>query len=100
MALEECNGNWNFLYEFRIGDNWYPCNVIEINDNRVRIYTRNGSVMTERYENVRKMGEEQYLKERLDTIKYTGEYAFDRGYHKNIEDDLELLRNSMELSIK
>ena len=32
MTLEECNGNWNFMYEFKIGENWYPCNVIKVNN--------------------------------------------------------------------
>lgn len=29
MTIEECDGNWNFMYEFRIDDSWYPCNIIE-----------------------------------------------------------------------
>lgn len=41
MTLEECNGNWNYMYEFRIGENWYPCNVIKANNDQVRIFTRN-----------------------------------------------------------
>lgn len=47
MTIEQANGNWNFLYEFKIGDDWYPCNILdEIPEleNRLVIFTRNGTI--------------------------------------------------------
>ena len=29
MPIEECNGNWNHMYEFKLCGNWYPCHVIK-----------------------------------------------------------------------
>lgn len=78
MTIEECDGNWNFMYEFRIDDSWYPCNIIEkkeVDVNRVWIFTRNGTITTESREDVRKMSEDRYLKQRQDTIKNVGKYA-------------------------
>ncbi len=63
MPIEECNGNWNHMYEFKLCGNWYPCHVIKENDtvirsdDRVWIFTRNGSITTEQNENVRKMSD-------------------------------------------
>ena len=99
MTLEECNGNWNFMYEFRIGKNWYPCNVIKVNNGRVCIFTRNGSVTSEQYKDVRKMDKDLYLQLRSEIIRNLGKYAYDHGYHNNIEDDLMLLRDSKELNV-
>ena len=96
MTIEKCNGNWNYMYEFRIADSWYPCHLIEENgvikeiDNKLQIFTRNGSIITERSENIRKMRKEQYLKQRSEDIKSLEEIAFVRGYHKNQNDDLAL----------
>lgn len=103
MTIEECNGNWNHMYEFRIDDNWYPCHIIEENgsirksDNRVWIFTRNGSITTERNEDVRKMSEKRYLEQRLEDMGYLGKFSSDRGYHKDVEEDLELFRGLVEL---
>lgn len=103
MIIEKCNGNWNYMYEFEIADNWYPCHLIEENgsikesDNKLQIFTRNGSIITERSENIRKMRKEQYLKQRSEDIKSLKEIAFVRGYHKNLNDDLALFYNSIKL---
>lgn len=100
MTIEECDGNWNFMYEFRIDDSWYPCNIIEkkeVDINRVWIFTRNGTITTESREDVRKMSEDRYLKQRQDTIKNVGKYAFDHGYHEDIKEDLKQFHNSEEL---
>lgn len=99
MTLEECNGNWNFMYEFRIGENWYPCNVIEVNNDRVCIFTRNGSVMSEQRKDVRKIDIDLYLQTRSEIIRDIGKYAYDYGYHNDIEDDIMLFRDSKELNV-
>lgn len=55
MKIEECDGNWNFIYEFKIDENWYPCNIIEgseVDGNRVWIFTRNGTITTENREDI------------------------------------------------
>lgn len=36
-------------------------------------------------EDARKMSEDRYLKQRQDTIKNVGKYAFDHGYHEDIK---------------
>ena len=102
MKIEECDGNWNFMYEFRIDDSWYPCNIIEkkeVDVNRVWIFTRNGTITTESREDVRKMSEDRYLKQRQDTIKNVGKYAFDHGYYEDIKEDLKQFYDSDELLI-
>lgn len=40
-----------------------------------------------------------YLQTRLKTIRDFGKYAYNHGYHNDIEDDLMLFRNSKELNI-
>lgn len=103
MSIDDCNGNWNHMHEFKLCGNWYPCHVIEENDtvrrsdNRVWIFTRNGTITTERNENVRKMSEKRYLEQRLKDMGYLGKISSDRGYHKNVEEDLELFRGLVEL---
>lgn len=97
MTLEQCNGNWNFLYEFRIEDNWYPCHVVETNDKTVMIFTRNGTITRERISNVRKMDSTRYLLNRSQYIIDCGKYAYDHGYHEREEEDLRLLQVANEL---
>lgn len=97
MTLEQCNGNWNFLYEFRIGDNWYPCHVVEMDDKTVMIFTRNGTITRERISNVRKMDSTRYLLNRSQYIIDCGKYAYDHGYHEREEEDLRLLQVANEL---
>ena len=98
MTVEDCYGNWNFMHEFRIGNNWHPCNIIEVLDNTsIKIYTRNGSIIRELHENVRQMTEKQYLKYRTQIIDIEGKYAYKHGYHKNVEDDIKLLHNSIAI---
>lgn len=102
MEIEKCNGNWNFMYEFRIKDNWHPCHVIEVYCNKdvlnVLIFARNGAITHENRENVRKMSKERYLKERTEIIDYFGKWAFYHGYHEYVEDDLKMFDESNELS--
>lgn len=67
------------MYEFRIGENWYPCNVIKANNDQVRIFTRNGSVTSEQRKDVRKMDIDLYLQTRS-IIRDVGKYAYNYGY--------------------
>lgn len=97
MVIEECNGNLNYMYEFRIGNNWYPCHIMRKNGNLVRIFTRNGTIATEHLEDVRKMNEIQYLKQRSNVIRCFGKFASSNGYHENIEEDLALLSKTLEV---
>ena len=97
MVIEECNGNLNYMYEFRINNNWYPCHIIRKSGNLVRVFTRNGTIMTEHLEDVRKMTEIQYLKQRSDIIRYFGKFASSNGYHENIEEDLALFSKTLEV---
>ena len=69
----------------------------EVDVNRVWIFTRNGTITTESREDVRKMSEDRYLKQRQDTIKNVGKYAFDHGYHEDIKEGLKQFHNSEEL---
>ena len=69
----------------------------EVDVNRVWIFTRNGTITTESREDVRKMSEDRYLKQRQDTIKNVGKYAFDHGYHEDIKEDLKQFHNLEEL---
>lgn len=69
----------------------------EVDVNRVWIFTRNGTITTESREDVRKMSEDRYLKQRQDTIKNVRKYAFDHGYHEDIKEDLKQFHNLEEL---
>ena len=69
----------------------------EVDVNRVWIFTRNGTITTESLEDVRKMSEDRYLKQRQDTIKNVGKYAFDHGYHEDIKEDLKQFHSAEEL---
>ena len=40
-----------------------------------------------------------YLQTRLRVIRDIGKYAYNHGYHNNIEDDLMLFRDSKELNV-
>ena len=63
------------------------------------IFTRNGSVTSEQRKDVRKMDIDLYLQTRLKIIRDIGKYAYDHGYHNDIEDDLILFRDSKELNV-
>lgn len=93
MTIEQANGNWNFLYEFQIGNNWYPCNVLDetplLKDHLV-IFTRNGAVIQQSINELRKRSKTDYLKDREDTIEWCKEFAYLHGFHENIDDDLKL----------
>lgn len=100
MTIEQANGNWNFLYEFRIGNNWYPCNILNepsLMKDHLVIFTRTGAVSQEPIRKLRKKSETDYLKDRKEFIKICGDFAFHHGFHKNVNDDLNLLYNANDL---
>lgn len=92
MTVEQANGNYNYMYEFRIGESWYPCHLLNISDDKLRgvIFTRNGSVTRERLSNIRKMQKEDYLQFRKEVVEHFGKWAYNYGIHKNLDDDLKL----------
>lgn len=105
MNIEQANGNWNFLYEFKIGDDWYPCNIVDENpelENRLVIFTRNGTITEQSIKKLRKMSKINYLRNRENTIKLSSKIAYDHGFHKNIDDDLNLFdkENALRLYIE
>ena len=101
MTIEQCNGNFNYMYEFRFlsRTEWYPCHVIEINKGRVCIFTRNGSADSCRIDCVRKMSKDTYLQERNDCIQSFKKFAFEHGYHEDVNEDLKLFEESNELMV-
>ena len=60
MTVEQANGNYNHMYEFRIDKSWYPCHLLHdfVEDGYCMIFTRNGSVTSEQLNDVRKMRKE------------------------------------------
>ncbi len=92
MTVEQANGNYNYMYEFRIDKSWYPCHLLNdsVENGRCVIFTRNGSVIREQSQNVRKMRKEDYLQNRKEVVEYLGKWAYNYGIHENIHDDLKL----------
>lgn len=102
MTIEQANGNWNFLYEFKIGDDWYPCNILDESpelENRLVIFTRNGTISQQPVNKLRKRSKLDYLKDREDIIKWSGEWAYCHGFHENIDEDLKLFDNADDLKL-
>lgn len=100
MTIEQANGNWNFLYEFRIGNNWYPCNILNepaSTKDHLVIFTRNGTVSQEPIRKLRKKSESDYLKDREEAIKMCGDFAFHHGYRRDVNDDINFFYNADDL---
>ena len=57
MTVEQANGNYNYMYEFRIDKSWHPCHLLNISDDKLHgeLFTTNGSVIQERLHDIRKM---------------------------------------------
>lgn len=92
MTVEQANGNYNYMYEFRIDESWYPCHLLNIFDDKLHgvIFTRNGSVIQERLSDIRKIRKEDYLQVRKEVVEWLGKWAYNHGIHENIDDDLKL----------
>lgn len=92
MAIEQANGNYNHMYEFRIGESWHPCHLLHdfVEDGYCMIFTRNGSVTSEQLNDVRKMQKEDYLQNRKEVVKWLGKFTYHHGIHENVNDDLKL----------
>ena len=92
MTVEQANGNYNYMYEFRIDKSWYQCHLLNISDDKLHgvIFTRNGSVIHEQVHDIRKMCEENYLQNRKEIIEWIGKFAYRHGFHENVDDDLKL----------
>ncbi len=92
MTVEQANGNYNYMYEFRIDESWYPCHLLNISDDKLHgvIFTRNGSVIHKQSQNIRKMHKENYLQIRKEVVEWLGKWAYNYGIHKNLDDDLKL----------
>jgi hypothetical protein len=94
MTVEQANGNYNHMYEFRIDKSWYPCHLLHdfVEDGYCycTIFTRNGSVTSERLHDVRKMRKEDYLQNRKEVIEWIGRFAYHHGIHEKLDDDLKL----------
>lgn len=77
------SGNLNYKYEWKLGDEWYPCHIYEdstfdCGKEKIWIYTRNGTIMAEN--NVRKMSKEKYDQQTKNNLQFLGVYASDYGY--------------------
>ena len=92
MTVEQANGNYNHMYEFRIGKSWYPCHLLNISNDKLHgvIFTRNGSVTHEQLHDIRKMCKEDYLKNRKEVVEWLGKFTYHYGIHENVDDDLKL----------
>lgn len=103
MKIKQVYGKWNFLYEYKHGDNWCMCNVLKVlkqKGDKCMIYTNNGEILHIAIGLVRKMDEKTYFNYRMDTIDLIGEHAYECGFHRNACEDLALLKNSNELGEK
>lgn len=100
MTIEQANGNWNFLYEFQIGDNWYPCNILDevsrLKDH-LYIFTRNGTICQQSIKELRKRSKTDYLRDREAIIEWYKELAYLHGFHENVNDDLDLFYNASSI---
>ena len=92
MTVEQANGNYNYMYEFRIDKSWHPCHLLNISDDKLHgeLFTTNGSVIQERLHDVRKMRKEDYLQNRKEVVEWLGKFAYYHGIHENLDDDLKL----------
>ena len=96
MTLAQCNGNYNYMYEWRLGDEWYPCHLCNVKEPEgyICIFTRNGTIMSEKTDNVRKMSKEHYIAQRTKDKNDLGEYFTQKGYHDTLEEDLSFFEVS------
>ena len=94
LTAEECYGNWNFTHEWKGTDGeWHPCHLYDkesLLQNGISIFTQTGAVVEVDMSNVRKMSKEQYLNTSDYGINATGEYFEIAGFHKDLEDDLNI----------
>lgn len=100
MTVEQANGNYNHMYEFRIGESWHPCHLLHdfVEDGYCMIFTRNGSVTSEQLNDVRKMRKEDYLQNRKEVVEWLGKFAYYHGIHENLDDDLKLFDSLDDLT--
>ena len=101
MNLEQCNGNYNHMYEFLLNDVWYPCHIYSdiVYESGITIFTRNGGITSVPDDRVRKMSKDTYLKNRKEVIDNLREYAYERGFHESVEEDIRLFEESNELEL-
>ena len=99
MTVEQANGNYNHMYEFRIDESWHPCHLLNdsVEDGHCMIFTRNGSVIHEQLQGIRKMQKENYLQNRKEIIEWIGKFAYRHGFHENVDDDLRLFNSVDDL---
>ncbi len=99
MTVEQANGNYNYMYEFRIDKLWYPCHLLNISDDKLHgvIFTRNGTVTDEKLQDIRKMHKEDYLQNRKEAIEWLEKWAYTHGIHEDINDDLKLFDSADDL---
>ena len=92
MTVEQANGNYNYMYEFRIDKSWYPFHLLNdsVENGHCMIFTRNGSVIHEQSQDVRKMRKEDYLQNRKEVVEWLGKWVYNHGIHENVHDDLKL----------
>lgn len=100
MTLSQYRDNWNYMYEWKRGidSQWFPCHIL-INDNQtdnehICIYTRNGTILKEHPENVRRMAEKDYCKQREQYISLLEKHYKTYGFHETLKEDLKLLMKS------
>ena len=81
--------NWNYKYEWKHPNGeWYPCHIYEdtsgnmrkLEENEVRIYTRNGYIMVLDKKEVREMSQERYQKQTEENREFLGSLRPDYGY--------------------
>ena len=37
MTVEQANGNYNYMYEFRIDELWHPCHLLDVYADKLQI---------------------------------------------------------------
>ena len=89
IDIEKCSGYWNFMYEYQIKGDWYPCHAIEqTDDGYVRIFNGAGNIFSVRTTEARKMSSESFLANRKRTIDACGSCSYNHGFHSKASEDL------------
>lgn len=107
MDSKEAYKNWNYMYEYKLFDEWCPCHVLTdpplhfLKEGYCSLYNAYGSVDTVSLNVVRKLTKEKYLELRKESFEWLGKNFDIRrlGFHRNIEDDLKIYDQANDLSL-
>ena len=89
IDIEKCSGYWNFMYEYQMKGDWYPCHAIEqTDDGYVRVFNSVGNIFSVRVAEVRKMSLKSFLAGRKRTIDDYGSDSYRHGLHSRESEDV------------